>query len=225
MRRHALVGARECGDVEVTVAGYSALRDLRVGVRRVLAKGLAPAVVWMCAMGAGHAAGVSPVAGRSFFADHKAVAAGDTLTVLITESASATETARTSTNKSDNANVNLTTPSRGQRQWGVGLGGTFSGGGQMERSGQLLAKLSVVVDRRDENGNLIVHGEQDIELNGEHQRIHLEGAVRPDDIAADNTVPSWRIMHAKIALVGKGILAHAQSPGIISRILQWLHLE
>jgi len=189
---------------------------------------LGPAVV--AVLGLSHAASavatdVSPAAGRSFFADHKAVAAGDTLTVLITESASATETARTSTNKNDSANATLTTPSRGQRQWQAGLGGSFSGTGQNQRSEQLLAKLSVVVDHSDENGNLVVHGEQDIELNGERQRIHLEGAVRPDDIAPDNTIPSWRIMHAKIALTGKGILSRAQSPGIITRILQWLHLE
>jgi flagellar L-ring protein FlgH len=167
----------------------------------------------------------APAAGRSFFSDHKAVVAGDTLTVLITESASATETARTSMNKNDSANATFTTPARGQRQWQAGLGGSFAGTGQTERSEQLLAKLSVVVDRSDENGNLVVHGEQDIELNGERQRIHLEGAVRPDDIAPDNTIPSWRIMHAKISLTGKGILSRAQSPGIITRILQWLHLE
>jgi flagellar L-ring protein FlgH len=195
-------------------------------VARSLVRIIASAVVWVCVLASpAHGADPSPVAGRSFFADHRAVVAGDVLTVLITESASATESARTSTDKNDNANVNLTTPSRGQRQWGVGMGGTFSGGGQLERSGKLLARLSVVVDRSDANGNLVVHGEQDIELNGEHQRIHLEGAVRPDDVGSDNTVPSWRIMNAKIALVGKGILGRAQSPGIITRILQWLHLE
>ncbi len=167
----------------------------------------------------------SPLAGRSFFSDHKAVAAGDTLTVLVTESASATESATTSTNKSDSANATLTTPLTGQRQWQAGLGGSFAGTGQTQRSEQLLARISVVVDRSDPNGNLVVHGEQEIELNGEHQRIRLEGAVRPDDIAPDNTIPSWRVMNAKIALTGKGILSRAQSPGIITRVLQWLHLE
>jgi flagellar L-ring protein precursor FlgH len=170
------------------------------------------------------AAEESPSAGRSFFADHRAVSPGDVLTVLITEVSSATESARTTTNKNDSANAALTTPAQGQRQWQASLGASFDGGGQMQRSGQLLARLSVVVERTDERGNLLVHGEQDIELNGEHQRIHLEGAVRPDDIAPDNTVPSWRIMHARIALVGKGILGHAQSPGLLTRILQWLHL-
>lgn len=167
----------------------------------------------------------SPAAGRSFFSDYKAVNPGDVLTVLITEASSATESARTSMDKNDSANAAITSPTSGQRQWQAALGGNYSGGGQVERSGQLLARLSVAVERIDENGNLLVKGEQDIELNGEHQRIRLEGAVRPDDIAPDNTVPSWRVMHARIALVGKGILAHAQSPGILTRILQWLHLE
>jgi len=189
---------------------------------------LVPAVWFLsCLSGlpVAHAEEAAPAIGRSFFADHKATNVGDVLTVLITESASATETARTSTDKTDNATASLTTPSRGQRQWGAGLGGNFSGGGQIERSGKLLARLSVVVEHAGENGVLTVQGEQDIELNGEHQRIRLEGAVRTVDISPDNTVPSWRIMHARIALVGKGFLSRAQSPGIITRILQWLHLE
>jgi flagellar L-ring protein precursor FlgH len=119
----------------------------------------------------------------------------------------------------------VTTPSRGQRQWGLGLGGTFDGGGQIARTGQLLARISVVVDRVDEVGKLHVRGDQDIDLNGEHQRIHLEGLVRPDDIAPDNTVLSWRVTDAKISLLGKGILGRSQSPGLIGRIMHWLHLD
>jgi flagellar L-ring protein precursor FlgH len=179
----------------------------------------------LCAVGLTRAEEPSPSAGRSFFADHRAAVPGDVLTVLITETSSATESAHTTTNKSDGITAGLTTPTQMQRQWQASLGASFDGGGQMQRSGQLLARLSVMVERQDERGNLLVHGEQDIELNGEHQRIRLEGAVRPDDIAPDNTVPSWRVMHPKIALVGKGILAHAQSPGLITRILTWLHLE
>lgn len=193
--------------------------------RRPALTALVLGVAWMCCVSQPRAGEVSPAAGRSFFADHRALKSGDVLTVLITESSSASESARTSTDKNDAANASLTTPSRGQRQWQVGLGGSFSGGGQIERSGQLLARLSVAVESTDENGNLQVHGEQDIELNGEHQRIRLEGAVRPDDISPDNTVPSWRIMHARIELVGKGLLARNQSPGLLTRILQWLHLE
>jgi flagellar L-ring protein precursor FlgH len=162
--------------------------------------------------------------GASFFADHRARAAGEVLTVLVTETSSATESARTTTDKKDGLNASLTTPSR-QRQWGVGMGSTFDGGGQVARSGQLLARISVMVDKVDEHGDLHVHGDQDIDLNGEHQRIHLEGTVRSDDIAPDNTVPSWRVSDARISLIGKGILGRSQSPGLLGRILHWLHLD
>jgi flagellar L-ring protein precursor FlgH len=183
------------------------------------------AALGLSALPSARATDVSPAAPASFFADHRAMNQGDVLTVLITESSSASESARTTTDKNDSASASLTNPARGQRQWQAGLGGSFSGGGELERTGQLVARISVVVERRDQNGNLVVRGDQDIELNGEHQRIHLEGAVRPDDVGPDNTVPSWRIMNARIALVGKGLLSHAQSPGILTRILQWLHLE
>lgn len=165
------------------------------------------------------------VTGASFFADRRAHATGDLLTVLVTENSSATESARTQTDKNDGVSASLSTPARGQRQWQAGVGNTFNGGGQIERSGQLLARISVVVDHMGEGNQLHVHGEQDIDLNGEHQRIHLEGMVRQDDIGPDNTVPSWRISDAHISLIGKGILGHSQSRGLLGRILHWLHLD
>lgn len=163
--------------------------------------------------------------GRSFFADHSAHRPGDLLTVLIVEASSASESAQTSTAKTDSVSAALSTPAKMGRQWSGSLSGDFAGAGQIARSGQLVAQLSVVVDRVDGNGNLWVHGEQEIALNGERQTIRLTGMVRPDDIAPDNTVPSWRVSGARIALLGKGVIGGSQSPGLISRILRWLRLE
>jgi flagellar L-ring protein precursor FlgH len=162
--------------------------------------------------------------GASFFADHRAHGPGDVLTVLVTEASSATESARTTTDKKDAFNALLNTPAR-QRQWTVGMGGTFDGGGQIARAGQLLARISVTVYGVDERGDLHVQGDQDIDLNGEHQRIHLDGMVRSDDVAPDNTVPSWRVGNAKISLIGKGILGHSQQRGLLGRIMHFFHLD
>lgn len=163
--------------------------------------------------------------GESFYADHSAHKPGDILTVLITEVSSASESAQTSTSKSDGLSASLGTVAQPGRQWQGALGDQFTGGAQIERSGQLVAQLSVVVDRVDRNGNLWIHGEQDIVINGERQTIRLTGMVRPDDIGADNTVPSWRVSQARITLVGKGVLGSSQSPGLITRILRWLRLD
>lgn len=162
--------------------------------------------------------------GYSFYSDHKAREAGDLLTVLIVEESSATESAQTTTNKTDGLSASLTTPARTQRQWQGSMGDQFDGRGQVARSGELLARLSVQIDSVDANGNLWVHGEQDIKVNGERQRIRLTGMVRPDDIAPDNSVPSWRIENAHILFLGKGVLGDSQSPGLLIRILRWLRL-
>lgn len=162
--------------------------------------------------------------GNSFYSDHKAHQAGDVLTVLIVEESSATESAQTSTAKTDALNAAATSPTRVQRQWQGTLGDQFDGGGQIARSGEMLARLSVEVDRVDRNGNLWVHGEQEIKINGERQRIRLTGMVRPDDVGPENTVASWRIESANIVFLGKGVLGDSQSPGLLLRILRWLRL-
>lgn len=161
---------------------------------------------------------------RSLFADRKAHRLGDMLTVLITESAAANATAQTTTKKDDSASAFLSTP-ESERRWGGGLRSDFSGGGQIQRTGQLLARLAVVVDSIDANGNLGIRGEQDIRVNNEHQRIALTGVIRSEDIAPDNTVQSSRVSQAKIEFKGDGVLARRQKPGLISRILSLFGLN
>lgn len=161
---------------------------------------------------------------RSLFADRKAHRTGDMLTVLITESAAANTTAQTTTNKDDNAFAFLATPDSDKR-WGAGIRSDFAGGGQIQRSGQLLARLAVVVDSIDENGNLTIRGEQDIRVNNERQRIALTGVIRSEDIAPDNTIQSSRISQAQIEFKGDGVLARRQKPGLISRVLSLFGLN
>jgi flagellar L-ring protein FlgH len=186
---------------------------------------LALLAVTLMARHAAAQSAVAPHAGRSFYADQRAHGPGDLLTVLIVEESSASESAQTSTSKSDGLNASLSTPARTARQWQGSLGDQFTGGGQIERSGQLLATLTVAVQSVDRNGNFRVRGEQSVKVNGERQRIELTGTVRPEDIGPDNTIPSWRIGHAHIALVGKGVLAGNQRPGLLIRFLRWLRLD
>src|SRR6185295_1616888 len=104
---------------------------------------------------------------RSLFADRRAHASGDVLTVLISEVASVSATAQTKTNKSESANANLLQHDGEMQLANVGIEGKFAGGGQIERSGTLLARLSVRIDSVDSNGNLLVSGEQLIVINNE----------------------------------------------------------
>jgi flagellar L-ring protein precursor FlgH len=166
---------------------------------------------------------------RPLVSDQRALRPGDNLTVLITESAVASTTAKTTTNKegalSAAAAVNAT---RNGNAYGRALSGSldvteeFKGGGTIERTGKLLARITVTVDAVEPNGMLAVHGEQDIVVNEERQRIAVAGRVRPQDIGTDNTVLSTRLSQARIEMSGQGLLAEKQKPGILTRFLSWL---
>jgi flagellar L-ring protein precursor FlgH len=162
---------------------------------------------------------------RSLYADQKAYRAGDILTVIITETASASATARTRADKSDSVAGEIRQPD--ERPWNIELGfsNDFTGGGEVQRAGRLIGRLAVLVEDIDEYGNLRVRGEQDIEVNNEKQRIALTGIVRPQDISPDNTVASWRIASAHIDFLGKGILARKQSPSLITKLFDLFGLN
>lgn len=154
-------------------------------------------------------------------ADHKALKRGDNLTVLITEFASLTTSANTSTKKDGSifGSIKGTNSSHGGS---AELGDDFSGGGTIERSGKLLAQLTVTVQSVDANGDLHIKGQQEIAVNDEKQHITIEGIVRPQDISPDNTVLSTKVSDAKISYTGKGLLAEKQKPGVLTRFLSWL---
>jgi flagellar L-ring protein precursor FlgH len=159
---------------------------------------------------------------RSFYADRRASAPGDQLTVIITEFSTVQATAQTSTNKGEAAKASVTAPNTIVKSVAADFDSTFAGGGQIERSGKLAAKLAVTVTGVDRNGNLWIQGEQEIEVNNERQHIRLAGLVRAEDIAPDNTIPSWRVGAAHIEFTGKGLLAKKQAPGLLTRLLSLL---
>jgi flagellar L-ring protein FlgH len=156
---------------------------------------------------------------RSLFADRRAHQTGDVLTVLVSEVASVSSSAQTRLAKGESASASLLQRDGEVQLADANFDSKFAGGGQIERSGSLLARLSVQIDTVDANGNFLVSGEQMIVINNEKQRIRVSGIVRPDDISADNTVPSWRVAGTDIQLLGKGILTRKASPGLLTRLL------
>lgn len=156
---------------------------------------------------------------RSFFADRRAVATGDVLTIVITEVATVTTRARTETGKREAVDASLLDAGGDHDEVAADFNTTFSGGGQIERSGRLLATLAVTVYEVLPNGNLAVRGEQVIAVNNEEQRIVVHGVIRPEDIGPDNTISSTRVSDARIELVGDGLLARKQRPGLITRFM------
>lgn len=161
---------------------------------------------------------------RSLYADRKAVKEGDLLTVLIYESTTASSRADTKTSKSDSAS---TKPGVGPLlnmlpEWSLNGKTSSQASGSTTRSGTLVGKISVVVKEVLPNGNLKVEGTRTVGVNGEREKIVLTGIVRPEDVSAENTVPSTAVAQAEIHYEGKGPVGNKQREGLLTKLLKWL---
>ncbi len=136
---------------------------------------------------------------------------GDLVTVVIYENASATSSADTGSTRDADVGFKLEAPAR-TRSGGLSTNNDFSAGGKTQRAGKVLAQLTVTVRDIAPNQDLLIAGEQLLEINGEKQAIRLEGRVRQRDITEQNTVLSTRVADAKIAFVGEGVLGDKQKP-------------
>lgn len=166
-----------------------------------------------------HAENLYP--GGSLVSDQRARAAGDALTVLIIEAATAESRADTSEDASFELEAGVKDAS-GLSTGGLNIGSQSNGEGRTARSGRLRGQVSVLVDQVLESGNLLVRGEQLITINGEQQKISIEGIVRPIDISAENTVASTRLVNARIEYSGEGWVARSQKNGWFRRFLVFL---
>lgn len=162
-----------------------------------------------------------PSSFRSLAADRRAHGVGDTLTIIVLETAQAESKAGTGAGSSFDMSAN-TSDSISQHNVGVGIDGNSDSTGRTARQGQLRAQLTVRVTNVDKQGQLTVHGEQSIVINGEQQRISIFGKLRSDDIAANNTVLSTRLSEAKIEFTGDGVVSENQNMNVFYRIFNWL---
>ena len=101
----------------------------------------------------------------------------------------------------------------------TGANTSFQGGGSTSRSGSVTAVLTARVEEVLPNGDLLVQGVREIEINGDRQILVLTGVVRTADINTSNVVPSTAIGQMRIRYFGKGLMKDNLSPGWLIRIL------
>lgn len=161
---------------------------------------------------------------RPLVADHKAFKAGDLLTVVIQENASASTAADSSAGRSSGLNIQVDPFKVPARNLSGSVGTDSDGGGRTQRSGRLLAQLTVNVVGVEPNGDLLIHGRQNLTINGEAQVITLKGRVRPRDVTDGNLVPSTRVGDAEISFDGEGFIADKSRPGWLTKFLSFFGL-
>jgi len=101
----------------------------------------------------------------------------------------------------------------------IGTNTDFEGGGTTSRTGSLTAVLTARVAEVLPNGDLLVQGVREIEINGDRQMLVLTGVVRTADINAANVIPSTAIGQMRIRYFGRGLMQDNLSPGWLIKIL------
>lgn len=161
---------------------------------------------------------------RPLAGDNKAFRVGDVLTVQVFENSSASTTADTGTRRNNEVSAELDRNSGRAVGARAKVGGDFDGGGRTERSNRVLITLGVTVREVLANGDLRVAGEQMLAVNGEQQRVSLEGRVRPADVSDGNLVQSTRLADARITYVGEGELSRRQERAWWRKLIDWAGL-
>jgi flagellar L-ring protein precursor FlgH len=161
--------------------------------------------------------------------DPRARRLNDLVTIRVIESINGTGTADAALNK--NSTANLATP----KLFGVesklpsavdptallsaSSDTKFKGGGVTTRTGALTAVMTTRVTEVLPNGDLVLEGVREIDINGDRQIIVLTGVVRQIDIASDNVVQSPSVGQLRIRYFGRGMMKDNLKPGFLVRML------
>jgi flagellar L-ring protein precursor FlgH len=94
----------------------------------------------------------------------------------------------------------------------------FKGGGATTRNGELSAVLTARVAEVLPNGDLVLEGVREVDINGDKQMVVMTGVVRPSDIGPGNVVPSTAVGQMRIKYYGNGLIKDNLSPGWLVRI-------
>jgi flagellar L-ring protein FlgH len=167
---------------------------------------------------------------RPMFADKRGTSVGDILTIIIQESNSTSKDNNTKTSKKSGVDASISSFLYSPGASGLlTKGGSlpalkfdsktdFDGGGAINNSEKIIARIAVRVIDVLPNRNLVIEGSRDTAFSGEEQTIVLRGVVRPEDIAANNTVYSYNVADSTIRFVAKGTLTDSQKKGWFTKI-------
>lgn len=172
--------------------------------------------------------------GPFYGSSRRQVGVGDIIIIYVSESTSAIQQASTSTEKESKlggilesnweqiANLLGNETLSQTRDYRIGGEDSYSGSGQTSRRSQVKAVVSSVVTEILDNGNLYIEGAHKVKVNNELETVRVAGVIRPQDISPKNSVFSYQIAKAEISVNGSGVVAAKQSPGIVTKMFNWL---
>jgi flagellar L-ring protein precursor FlgH len=174
---------------------------------------------------------------RAFFKDQRASQTGDILTVLIniddkaelSNSSRRTRTTRETSALNSllgfEANLNRLLPNQVDNSSLLDIDGATNnvGTGTIDREEAIQLKVAALVTQVLPNGNLVIHGRQEVRVNYEVRELQITGIIRREDITSTNTVSYEKIAEARIAYGGRGHITDVQQPRYGTQILDIIY--
>ncbi|MDO9709365.1 flagellar basal body L-ring protein FlgH [Paracraurococcus lichenis] len=170
---------------------------------------------------------------RTFLRDQRAAQVGDLITILVSIDDQAQLQNRTQRARSGSDTMGMPQLFGMQTRWLpraaspdtlVSASGnqTTDGDGSVKRTESVTLRLAATVTQVLPNGNLVVAGKQEVRVSAEMRELSVQGVIRPQDIASDNTIRHDRLAEARIAYGGRGTLSDLQQPRLGSQLLDIL---
>jgi flagellar L-ring protein precursor FlgH len=171
---------------------------------------------------------------RSFFGDQRAANIGDILTIEIEieDSAQLSNSTQRNRSSSQDAGIGALLGLEGPIQRALpgspdldpaiafDSSSQSAGLGVVNRAEAVSLTVAAVIIDKLPNGNLVIGGSQEVRINNEVRELLVSGIIRPEDIAADNTIEHSKIAEARISYGGRGDLSQMQRPRIGARIYE-----
>lgn len=163
---------------------------------------------------------------KGFFKDQRASNIGDILTVLVDIDDEATLENKTQKVKSANEDMGMPNLLGLESQLTKVLPETVNpaslvstesqtrniGNGKIERDEEVNLKVAAVITQILPNGNMVIHGKQQVRVNNERRDLEVAGIIRPEDISVANSISYEKIAEARIAYGGQGMLTDTNRP-------------
>lgn len=163
---------------------------------------------------------------KTFFKDQRASEVGDIITVSIDISDKAeldNETSRSRSNAESAGLDNLLGIEESLDRIlpqavdnasliGADSSSSSSGTGSIDREEKVEIQLAALITQILPNGNMVIHGRQEVRVNYEKRVLVIDGVIRPEDISIENSISSEKIAEARIAYGGKGHITDVQQP-------------
>jgi flagellar L-ring protein precursor FlgH len=160
---------------------------------------------------------------RPLFEDRRARFVGDTITIKITESttASAANANKLDKSNSQKASISALAGLPGKGLSGINLGATsstaFSGKGAAANNNVFTGNITVTVIDVMPNGNLLVSGEKQLAIGEEQEFVRVSGVINPSFVDFSNTIESSKVADARIEYKSAGQISDGQVMGWMAR--------